>query len=117
MRWNQSSRLARPASGFSGCRTRLSRLASSEIHHRKVARFGDLSNEGFRLFPGCPKSFVGLVWNIERDTGIIDAHSSEAGINKSLIDYTIINTDLDGFKAQVENLTDVAVSRKVETNA
>lgn len=69
-------------------------------------------NEAIRI-----RNAGGLVWNIERDTGIIDAHSSEAGINKSLIDYTIINTDLDGFKAQVENLTDVAVSRKVETNA
>ena len=58
----------------------------------------------------------GVVWNIERDTGIIDSHSSEAGIEKSLIDYTIINTDLAGFKAQVKNLTDVAVSRKVEIN-
>lgn len=59
----------------------------------------------------------GIIWNIERDTGIIDSHLSEAGIDKSLIDYTIINTDLAGFKAQVENLADVAVSRKVETNA
>lgn len=59
----------------------------------------------------------GVLWNIERDTGIIDSHSSEAGIDKSLIDYTIINTDLAGFRVQVENLADVAVSRKVETNA
>lgn len=59
----------------------------------------------------------GTVWNIERDTGMIDAHSSEAGIDKSLVDYTIINTDLTGFKAQVENLTDVAVSRREEINA
>lgn len=59
----------------------------------------------------------GVVWNIERDTGIIDLHSSEAGIDKSLIDYTIINTDLAGFKVQVENLADLAVSRKVEINA
>jgi hypothetical protein len=56
----------------------------------------------------------GIMWNIERDTGILDQHSSEAGIESYLIDYTIINTDLDGFKVQVENLTDVAVSRKEE---
>lgn len=59
----------------------------------------------------------GTVWEIQRDTGSIDTHSSEAGISKSLIDYTIINVDLTGFKAQVENLTDVAVSRKEEINA
>lgn len=58
----------------------------------------------------------GTVWNIERDTGSLDAHSSEAGISKSLIDYTIINTDLAGFKAQIENLTDVAVSRRENVN-
>jgi hypothetical protein len=56
----------------------------------------------------------GVVWKIERETGTLDSHSSEAGIESYLIDYTIINTDLDGFKIQVENLTDVAVSRKEE---
>lgn len=59
----------------------------------------------------------GVMWKIERDTGTIDSHSSETGIDNSLIDYTIINADLPGFKAQVENLADVAVSRKEEINA
>lgn len=58
----------------------------------------------------------GIIWNIQRDTGSIDSHSSEAGINASLIDYTIINTDLSSFTAQVQNLTDLAVSRKEEIN-
>lgn len=59
----------------------------------------------------------GTLWKIERDTGSFDEHTSEAGINNSLIDYTIINTDLAGYKTQVVNLAELVTTGKNKINA